>query len=71
MVDIYPLDASDEESINNILYQCDSILQYYENQEPREEYYKDIENTNEKDDDDDHGLDYNKNYYNNDDFNMK
>ena len=45
LVDLYPLDASDEDSINAVLYHADSILQYYDNQEPREEYYKNIDNT--------------------------
>jgi hypothetical protein len=43
LVDLYPLDASDEDSINAVLYHADTILQYYDNQEPRDEYYNNIE----------------------------
>lgn len=45
LVDLYPLDASDEDSINAVLYQADTILQYYDNQEPRDEYYQNIDNS--------------------------
>jgi hypothetical protein len=43
IVDLYPLDSSDEDSINAILYHADTILQFYDNQEPRDEYYDNIE----------------------------
>jgi hypothetical protein len=45
LVDLYPLDASDEDSINAVLYQADTILQYYDNQEPRDDYYQNIDNS--------------------------
>jgi len=46
LVDFFPFDISDEDSINAVLYQADNILQYYDNQEPREDNYQDIDNTN-------------------------
>lgn len=45
LIDFFPLDSSDEDSINAVLYQADIILQYYDNQEPREEYYQNIGDT--------------------------
>ena len=41
LVDLYPLNADDEDSINAVLYHADTILQFYDNQEPRDEFYKD------------------------------
>jgi GTPase SAR1 family protein len=41
LVDIYPLNITDEDSMNAILYQADNILQYYDNQEPQDKYYND------------------------------
>jgi hypothetical protein len=59
LVDLYPINIEDEDSINAILYQADSILQYYDNQEPKDEYYpQDVEMQGENVDGD-----------NNDDFN--
>lgn len=45
LVEFFPLDYQNEESVNAILYHSDSVLQYYENQEPREEYYQNIESS--------------------------
>jgi hypothetical protein len=48
LVDLYPINIDDEDSINAVLYQADSILQYYDNQEPKDEYYpQDVEMNNE------------------------
>jgi len=33
--------------LNEILYQADSILQYFENQEPKEDYYNDTDKMGE------------------------
>ena len=43
MIDLYPCNIKDEESINSILYQADTILQFYENQEPRDEFYNETD----------------------------
>jgi len=43
LIDLYPCNIKDEDSLNTILYQADTILQYYENQEPREEYYNETD----------------------------
>ena len=61
LIDFLPLNPLDEDNINEIMYHADSIIQYYENQEPKEEYYKNIENNIKEDD-------YDENYY---DYNMK
>jgi hypothetical protein len=72
-VDFYPLDVTDEDSINSILYQADIILQYLDNQEPREEYYKDKDYDNDNENEEMMNQEYNdnnKNYDNNDNYNM-
>lgn len=55
LINLLPLNINDEESINEVLYDCDHILQYYENQEPKDEYYnqadKILEGSNEDEDD--------------------
>jgi hypothetical protein len=43
LVEFFPLDYTNEDMVNAILYHSDSILQYYENQEPKEDYYQNIE----------------------------
>ena len=50
MIDFFPLNCKDEDSVNALLYNADTILQvkrviiqYYENQEPREEFYREPE----------------------------
>lgn len=45
LVALTPLNILDEDSVNEILYNCDITLQYFDNQEPREEFY---ENKNEE-----------------------
>ena len=45
LIDFFPLDSTDEDSINAVLYHADTILQFYDNQEPRDEYYKNIDDT--------------------------
>jgi len=40
---LFPCNIKDEDSLNNILYQADTILQYFDNQEPRDEYYKETD----------------------------
>ena len=47
LVNLTPLNINDEDSINEVLYNCDSTLQYFDNQEPKEVNY---ENKNEYDD---------------------
>jgi hypothetical protein len=76
-VDFYPLDVTDEDSINAILYQADIILQYLDNQEPREEYYRDkdydMDNENDNEEMNQESNDNYKNYdnyNNNDNYNM-
>lgn len=44
LVSFLPLDVSNHESIIEILYQCDYNLQYNENREPDDKYYKNAEN---------------------------
>ena len=65
LINLLPLNINDEESINEVLYDCDHILQYYENQEPKDEYYnqadKILEGSNE--DEDDVTNDFNNNEY--------
>lgn len=41
LVSVTPLNILDEESINEVLYNCDMTLQYLENQEPRDDFYDD------------------------------
>jgi len=43
LIDLYPCNIKDEESLNTILYQADTILQFYDNQEPRDEYYNETD----------------------------
>jgi hypothetical protein len=43
LVDLYPLNADDEDSVNAVLYQSDTILQFYDSQEPRDEHYYNAE----------------------------
>lgn len=51
LISLIPFNIKDEESMNEVLYECDNILQYYENQEPKDEYYnnadKILEDNNE------------------------
>jgi len=43
LIDLYPCNIKDEDSLNAILYQADTILQYFENQEPRDELYNETD----------------------------
>jgi hypothetical protein len=50
MIDFFPLNNKDEDSINAALYHADTILQvynllnkYFDNQEPREEFFREPE----------------------------
>lgn len=47
LIDLYPCNIKDEESLNEILFQADTILQYFDNQEPKEEYYNDTDKMGE------------------------
>lgn len=40
LVNVTPLNFNDEDSINEVLYNCDMTLQYLENQEPKDELYE-------------------------------
>lgn len=50
LVDFFAVNIKDEDSINEIMYQADTILQYHESQEPKEEYYKDIDTSYKEED---------------------
>lgn len=43
LVDLFPLDSNDEDSINALLYHADTILQYADAQDPREDDYDQAE----------------------------
>ena len=62
LVQLVPLNVLDEESINEILYLCDNNLQYFENQEPREDYYDNAEKILE--DNQEYSMDNNELYSN-------
>jgi hypothetical protein len=68
LVELFPLDASNEDSVNAVLYHADSILQYYENQEPREDYYHNAESAYNDNNDNEFDGEYRDNdgmnYYN-------
>lgn len=44
LTDLKTLNPNDEDSINAVLYEADMLLQYYDNQEPREDEYVKAEN---------------------------
>ena len=43
LVDFNTLNVNDEESINAVLYNADTILQYLESQDPRDDIYDQAE----------------------------
>jgi GTPase SAR1 family protein len=64
LIDFLPLDNNDDESVNAVLYHADMILQYLENQEPREEYYQDADQALQDKEFDGDYVDYSNNYNN-------
>lgn len=75
LVDFFPLDYTDEETVNSILYHADSILQYFDNQEPKEEYYKNIEDANQDQEDENEnqgdGYNFKESGFDKDNYEMK
>ena len=39
IVSLLPLDVTDEETITDLIYHCDQVIQYGENREPDEKAY--------------------------------
>lgn len=48
LIELIPLNLNDEESINEVMYNCDTVLQFYENQEPKEEFMQEAEANDEE-----------------------
>lgn len=50
LIGLLPLNSKDDDSVEEVLYKCDSILQFYDNQEPTEEFYSKQEKAEETED---------------------